>query len=345
MSKRRITIVELAEELNTTPSTVSRALRGHKGISKGMKERVKELAEKRNYTVNRMAANLRNGTSKILGVVVPRINRDFFSNCISGIEEIASLAGYSIIICQTHDKSEEEKKSVFTLIGSNAAGILISTGSTTDDLDYFNETRRLGIPLIFFDRATKNTAQHKVVVNDELGAYKGVTHLIEQGYQRIAHFAGAQHIKLYQERKKGYLDALRDHDIPVDESLILEGVLKKDEGYEAMTTLMNLPNPPDALFSSSDYSALGGIIKLKEMGIKIPEEMGIVGFSNEMFTSIISPKMTSIDQHSKEIGNCAVKACLEAIDENTQPHAYKNVVIEPTLIVRESSLRNKLRNK
>ena len=339
MSKRRVTIVELAEELNTTPSTVSRALRGHKGISKKMTARVKELAQKRNYTVNIMAANLRNGTSRILGVVVPRINRDFFSNCISGIEEIASLAGYSIIICQTHDKPEEEKKSVFTLIGSNVAGILISTGSTTDDLDYFNETKRLGIPLIFFDRATKNDSQNKVVVNDKLGAYKGVSHLIEQGYKRIAHFAGAQHIKLYQERKAGYLAALRDHSIPIDESLILEGVLKKDEGYEAISTLMNLPNPPDALFSSSDYSALGAIIRLKEMGIKIPQEMGIVGFSNEMFTNIISPKMTSIDQHSKKIGNCAVKACLEAIGEKSQKCEYKNVVIEPTLIIRESSLK------
>ncbi len=339
MPKRRVTITELAEELNTTASTVSRALRGHASISKGMIERVKELAHKRKYTVNRMASNLRSGTSKTIGVVVPKVNRDFFANCIAGIEKIASLEKYSIIICQTHDQENEERKSIYTLIESNVAGILVSTVAESDQHDHYDEVRRLGIPLIFFDRATENTEQNKVVVDDYSGAYQGVSHLIDQGYRRISHFAGPLHIKIYRERKLGYIQALKDNNITIDEELIHDDILKKDQGYKAMTALMNLSSPPDALFASSDYSALGGLIRIKELGISIPSEMGIVGFSNEMFTDIISPKMTTIDQHSKRIGNYAVKACLEAINEKENIKTFKNIVIRPTLIVRESSLR------
>ncbi len=339
MTKRRITITELAEELNTTPSTVSRALRGHTSISKSMIERVKKLAAKRKYTINRMASNLRSGTSKTIGVVVPQVNRDFFSNCIAGIEKLAAIEKYSIIICQTHEKIEEEKKAINALIESNVAGILISTVSDSDDKEYFKEVNRLQIPLIFFDRSTENSSQNKVVVNDEMGGYKGVSHLIEQGYKRIAHFAGPQNLKIYRERKMGYIKALKDYNIEVDKDLIVEGILKKDEGYAAMSKMMELPSPPDALFASSDYSALGGLIYIKEKKIKIPQEMGVVGFSNEMFTNIISPKMTSIDQHSKRIGNYAICACLEAINEKENIKTYKNIVIDPTLIIRESSLK------
>lgn len=339
MAKRRITITELAQELNTTASTVSRALRGHSSISKEMKERVQELAAKRNYKVNRMAANLRSGESKILGVVVPRVNRDFFSNCIAGIEELATKAGYSIIICQTEDDEVRERKSIMTLIESNVAGILISTGSKVEDLEVFSEVKRLGIPIIFFDKATKSKSQNKVEVNDKLGAYMAVCHLLEKGYKRIAHFSGSQDIRLYRERKKGYLKALHEKGIEVDESLIIHNTLQKKEGYEAATILMNMEEPPDSIFSASDYSALGAIIRLKELGISIPEDMGIVGYSNEMFTNIISPRMTTIDQHSIRIGNCAVRACMEAINEKDEFNTYKNVVIEPTLIVRESTDR------
>ncbi|MEE9438360.1 MAG: LacI family DNA-binding transcriptional regulator, partial [Saprospiraceae bacterium] len=301
MAKRRITITELAIELNTTASTVSRALNGHNSISKVMKDRVIELAKKRNYTINRMASNLRTGKSKILGVVVARVNRDFFGNCIAGIEEVARAAGYSTIICQTRDILAEERKCIFTLIESNVDGILISTSAKTDDLDYFNEVQRLGVPIIFFDRDTKNPNQNKVIVDDKFGAYNGVCHLIDQGYKRIAHLAGPLHSKLYKERKKGYIKALKENSIKIDESLIIEGPMTKDFGYETMCSFMKIPNPPDALFSASDYSALGGLIYLKEIDVKVPDDFGIVGFSNEMFTSIVTPPLTTIDQHSKKI--------------------------------------------
>ncbi len=341
MAIKRITITELAKELNTTPSTVSRALRGHECISREMRDKVNDLAIKRNYTVNRLASSLRSGSSKTLGIIVPRVNRDFFSNCISGIEEVAAKAGYTSIICQTHDEQEKEEKSVLSLIESNVAGILISTWSDSSQSPAFIEANRLGIPVIFFDRATKDINQNKVVVDDNLGAYEGVKHLIEQGYKRIVHFAGPQHIKIYNDRKEGYLKALREFNIPIDKNLIVENPLSKDIGYDAILPFLKGPKKADALFSASDYAALGAIIRIKEMGISIPDEMGIVGFSNEMFTSIIDPPMTTIDQHSKRIGNYAVQACLEAIKEENP--VFKNIVLSPTLIIRESSLKKPLR--
>ena len=341
MPKNRVTITELAKELNTTPATVSRALNGNMSISQSMRERVLELAQKRKYTVNRMASSLASGNSKTIGVIVPRVNRDFFSNCISGIEEIASKAGYSILISQTHDDIEKEQKCINTFIESNIAGIIISTGSKTDNLDYFKEINRLNIPLIFFDRATKNPKQNKVILDDKLGAYQGTIHLIEQGYQRIAHFAGPQDIQIYRRRLKGYKQALKDNNIPLDKDLIIEVKRVKDEGYNVMGKLMKMPNPPDALLCASAYSALGAIIKLKELKIDIPKDMGVVGFSNELFTSIISPTMTIIDQFSKKMGRAAATACIETINEKGKTDSYKKIVIKPNLIIRESSMRKK----
>lgn len=341
MAIKRITITELAKELNTTPSTVSRALRGHECISQEMRDKVNDLAIKRNYTVNRLASSLRSGSSKTLGIIVPRVHRDFFSNCIGGIEDVASKAGYTSIICQTHNDTEKEEKSVLSLIESNVAGILISTWSDSTESPAFKEAKRLGIPVIFFDRATKDSNQNKVVIDDNLGAYEGVKHLLEQGYRRIVHFAGPQHIQLYIDRKEGYKKALKEYDIPFDEKLVVENSLSKDLGYETILPFLKGPKKADALFSASDYAALGAMIRIKEMGISIPEEMGIVGFSNEMFTSFIDPPMTSIDQHSRRIGNYAVQTCLEAINEKDA--VYKNIVLSPTLIVRESSLRKPLR--
>ena len=337
VANKRITITELANELKTTPSTVSRALRGHDCISQEMRDKVQELAIKRNYTVNRSASSLRSGYSKTLGVIVPRVNRDFFAKCISGIETIASEAGYTTIICQTHDLPEEEGKSILSLIESNVAGIMMSPGSDVTQSPAFVEAKRLGIPVVFFDRAPKDNNQNKVVVDDVQGAYEGVSHLIEQGYKRIIHFAGPQHIKIYNDRKKGYLKALRENNIAIEEDLIVEDLLSKDMGYDAILPFLQMENRPDALFSSSDYAALGAVIRIKEMGISIPSEIGIVGFSNEMFTSIIEPAMTTIDQHSTKIGNYAVQTCLEVIKEENP--VYKNIVLSPTLVIRESSIR------
>lgn len=340
MSKR-VTIQDLAKELKTTPSTVSRALRDHEGISNSMKKKVHNLAKKRNYQVNRAASNLRAGDSKTIGVIVPRINRDFFSNVIAGIEKVAFEAGYSIVICQTHDQLNKEKKYLNTLISNNVAGILISIGLETKKYDHFTEIDRLGIPLIFFDRAFSKKGMNKILIDDVEGAYQAVNHLISMGYKRIAHFAGPQNLKIYVDRKKGYLNALKDNNLVVDESLIITNGLKQEEGERDIKKLLKLNSPPDALFSASDLPALGALLYLKNKGYRMPNDFGVVGFGNEKFTSLISPSLTSVDQHSQEIGYHAAKVCIEEINSKVDTAAPRTIVLSPSLIIRESSKKNK----
>lgn len=338
---KRVTIQDLATELNTTPSTISRALRDHPAISTAMKKKVLSLAKKRNYQVNAMASALRVGTSKTIGVIVPRINRDFFAQVISGVEDVAYHNEYNVMICQTHDEVKREKQYVNALIRSRAAGILVSVGLETDSFEHFEEVKRLGIPLIFFDRVSEQTNINKIQNNDRVGAYKAVSHLLDNGYKRIAHFAGPDYLNVYKDRKAGYIEALKDRGVEIDESLIIHHNLKAEDGRRDIQKLLKLKNPPDALFSASDYSALGALLYLNENGYKVPKEMGIVGYSNEKFTALTSPGLTSVDQHGTDIGQYAAKVFLEEINNKGEKLLPRTIVLDPMLIVRGSSSKNK----
>ena len=337
--KKRVTIQDLARELQTTPSTISRALKNHPAISKSMKKRVVELAKERNYQVNALAAGLRIGKSKTIGVIVPRINRDFFANVIAGVENIASQNGYNVVICQTKDNVDKEKQHLNTLISSGVSGILVSIGLKTDTFEHFEEVNRLGIPLIFFDRVAEQSNINKIQNNDKAGAYKAVVHLIENGYKRIAHFAGPDYLNVYKDRKGGYLSALRDNGIEVEDELIIQSDLKVESGRESIKKLLNLPNPPDAVFSASDYSALGALLYLDEVGIDVPNQIGIVGYSNENFTSLVSPGLTSVDQHGLQIGEYATKVFFEEISKDNKTLIPRTIILDPDLIIRGSSVR------
>lgn len=344
INSKRVTIKDLAKELNTTTSTVSRALHGHGTISEGMKSKVMELAKKRNFSINRYAANLRSGSSKTIGVIVPRINRDFFSNCIAGIEEVTKGAGYSIHIAQSHDILSNEKEIIKSMIESNVCAILISIGLQTTEKSHLDQLSYYGIPFVFFDRAISESSYNRVLIDDFKGGYLATKHLLDMGYKNIAHFSGDQNLEIYQNRTKGYLAALEHHGIPFNDELISKQCLTSDCGEMSIERMMNLPNPPDALFSSSDYSALGALLFLKNEGVKVPEEFGIVGFSNESFTSLVSPPMTTVDQHSIEIGKNAAFACINILKNTNKVNTTSNIVIEPSLIIRETSNRFKTKH-
>lgn len=338
---KRVTIQDLARELNTTTSTVSRALSGHPSISKAMKEKVLNLAKQKNYRVNAIAANLRSGKSKTLGIIVPRINRDFFSNVISGIEEIANDEGYNVIICQTNDDLDKEKSSINTLLESRVDGIIVSVGLQTKNFDHFKNVFNSRTPLIFFDRVYESPNSISIVNNDISGSFQAVSHLIEMGYKRIAHFAGPEYLNIYRNRKNGYLNALRANNIEIDESLIILSNLRYEAGYEIVEQLMQSDRPPDAIFSSSDNAALGAMNWLKEHKFKIPEQIGIVGYSNEKFTSFITPSLTTVDQHSLEMGKYCAKTFFEMDKSATKEPILNTLSINPKLIIRESSKRKK----
>lgn len=342
MENKKTTIHDIAKELGVTASTVSRALQDHPRISDSTKKSVVKMAEKLNYQPNSIAAALRKGKSNIIGVIIPMADRNFFASVIRGIEEVVNKAEYRVIISQSNDSPEQEKSNIKALLESQVDGILASYAKETTDFEHYREIVRRGVPLILFDRlheTLESLEVGSVVIDDYLGAYKATEHLIKQGCRRIVHFSGHQHISIYKERRRGYEEALKRHKLPVDESLIIESSLKLDAGRELGQQLLSWDELPDAIFSASDYGAIGAMEVFREHGIKIPDEIAVVGFSNESFTSFVEPALTSVDQHSKKMGQVAAQLFLDQIDTGKENYTPSKTVLNPELIVRKSSLK------
>jgi LacI family transcriptional regulator len=344
MKNKKTTIHDIAEELSITASTVSRALKDHPRISDSTKKQVIKTAEKLNYQPNNIAAALRKGKSNIIGVIIPMADRNFFASIIRGIEEVVNQAGYRVIISQSNDSSEKEKENITALLESQVDGILASYAKETTNFDHYEEITNRNVPLILFDRlheTLESLEVGSVVINDYLGAYKATEHLIEQGCRRIAHFSGYQQVSIYKERRRGYEEALKRHNIPIDEDLIIESNLKLEAGRDLGREVLSWDELPDAIFSASDYGAVGAMEVLKSSSIRIPEDIAIVGFLNESFTTFVEPSLSTVDQHGEKMGQISAQKFLDHIDKKKTSYAPSKTVLNPELIVRKSSLKNK----
>lgn len=339
-NNEKATIHDIAKKLNITASTVSRALNNNPRISEATKKAVLKVARQLNYQPNNIAAALRNGRSNIIGVIVPTADRSFFASVVRGIEEIANKSNYNVMICQSYDSYQKEVKTVEALLNARVDGIIASLSKETENFDHFIKVKEKGIPLILFDRANDKLEVSQVVIDDHRGAYEAVEHLIHQGCKRIAHFTSTKKISIYKERLRGYLDALKDYDIPYDQDLVMECDMQLKGGRESMEKLLNLPNPPDAVFSSSALGIMGAMQVLKEKNIKIPEEVALVGFSNETFTSFTDPPLSTVDQLSIWMGNATAEIFLEHMaGGKDKKFIAQKTVLKPELIIRESSLK------
>ncbi|MAL18742.1 MAG: LacI family transcriptional regulator [Balneola sp.] len=339
MAQKRTTIHDIAKELDITASTVSRALKDHPRISESTKKSVVAMAKKMNYQPNSIAAALRRGTSNLIGVIIPTIDRNFFASVLRGIEDVLNDTNYNVIICQSSDSLEKEKSNIKALLEAQVDGIFASYAKETTDFSHYEEVHDRGIPLILFDRMQESFDVDAVVIDDYLGAFKATEHLIEQGCTRITHFSGPQNVSIYRDRKRGYEEALKKHDLPVEEKFILNSDLKLEAGKSLAEEIVSWEQMPDAIFSSSDYAAMGAMEVFKSNNLRIPEDIAIVGFSNESFTSIVDPALTTVDQHSKKMGQFTANLFLDRIQENDIPHTPSRTVLNPELIIRKSSLK------
>lgn len=337
--KKRSTIQDIARALNTTPSTVSRALQDNPRISLKMRHAVRELAEKLNYQPDFRALSLKKGSGRLIGVMVPHIDRHFFATVLRGIDEVATNAGYSVMICQSFESHEKEKALIKSLLNGKVDGMMASVSASTTDTSHFEQMTSLGIPLVFFDRVVENLPVSKVMVDDYLGACQSVGHLIAMGCKRIAHFAGPQHINVYRNRTKGYVDTLKSHGMVADKNMIFPNTITRETGCVAMQHIFIMDPRPDAIFSSGDYSALGAITCALEAGLNVPGDMAISGFANEPFDAIIKPSLTSVDQHGVEMGRQAAALLIEEMESGNTAFVPRTVVLNPDLIVRESTTR------
>jgi LacI family transcriptional regulator len=341
MKKEKTTIHDIAKKLNITASTVSRALNDNPRISEATKKAVQKAAQKLNYHPNQIAAALRNGKSNVIGVIVPTVDRSFFSSVVRGIEEIANQAKYNVMICQSYDDYEKEVATVEALLRSRVDGIIASFAKQTKDFDHFLKAKERGIPVVLFDRSNDELEVSHVVVDDYLGAFKATEHLIQQGCKRIAHFAGAQRISIYKDRIRGYKDALAANKLQFRDSLVIESNLQLEDGRNCMTQLLQQNEILDGLFSASAYGVLGALQVLKEKNIKVPQDVALVGFSNEPYTSFTEPSITTIEQHSLRMGNAAAEIFLEEVMDDDKKFIPQKIVLKPELIIRQSSMRKK----
>ena len=313
-------------------------------MSEKTKKDVARVAQELGYKRNSMATGLRKGKSGLIGVMVPWVNLNFFATAIKGIEDVLGAAGYHILIGQSKDSEEKEKKQVEAFLNAQVEGIIASLASSTKTHAHFDNALRTGTKLILFDRTIPEMDVDKVVVDDYNGALLATNHLIQQGYKRIGLISGPSQLMPYQKRIQAYKDALRKNKIVIDESLIMESDISIDNGKQITTEMLELENPPDAIFCLSDLFALGALNALKQKNIKVPEEIGLVGFSNEDFTTYVSPSISSVDQFSEQLGIMAAKSLLEQLESEQNDPTYRFVakkhVLAPKLLVRESSKRD-----
>ncbi len=333
---RHITINDLAKRLNISASTVSRALRDHPDISKKTKDRVRAIASKTNYQPNLIAQSLQNKRSNNIGVIVPEIRNTFFSTVISGIEDVAYEAGFTIMVCQSNDTFERETINTRALAANRVAGMLVSTSQETIDFSHLKNVIRQGLPIILFDRVVEELKVSKVIVDDFNGAYQAVTHLIETGRKRIAHLTGSNALYVGRKRREGYEAALRDHGLPIRPEYIIAGGYHEEDGRRGAEQLMKLDEMPDGLFAINDPVALGAFLYLQYHRIKIPEQIGIVGFSDNPNASLVRPALTTVHQPAYEMGKTAATLLLEILSGKS-PVQEKTVMLDTRLVIREST--------
>ena len=336
MKKNKTTIHDISNSLGINSSTVSRALNDSPLISQKTKDKILARAKKLGYQRNFLASKLRNNRSRTIGVIVPRISRYFFSAVIAGIEETAFNAGYDVIICQSLESFEREKKLVETLSSNQVDGILVSISWETKTADHFKNYQQHDHPVIFFDRPFNTTKNTHVIIDDFKAGFDATEHLINNGCKDIVHFTGPQNLELYQRRMAGYKAALEKHQIQIRESYIFESYLMESDGKECAKKIMKLPKV-DAVFSANDTSSIAAMQYLKSKNVKIPDDIAFVGFSNEPASSVIEPALTTISQADFEMGKTATSLLLEQIKFPKKIHQNQTTVLSPQLIIRESS--------
>jgi LacI family transcriptional regulator len=332
-----ITIHHLARELKISASTVSRALNDNDRISEETRKRVQQKAIEMGYRPNVLAANLRSKRSMTIGVVVPRIDRYFFSSAISGIEDYAWTKGFSVIISQSNDLLIKEANCVRTLYNNRVDGLIISISMQTDDDKHLRLFSDRNIPILFFDRFCPTIKSDRILVDDFNSGYKITSHLIERGCKRIAHIAGPELLNIYKDRKDGYLKALNDVGIPIPEGYLEVTGLTKEEGKQAFSRLMSLPNPPDGVFCGNDTTALSALEYCQKYQLRVPEDVALVGFSDEPFSSAVTPSLSTVKQPGYGMGFLAAQKIIHRIENINSVIPFEEIVLPAQLIIRNSS--------
>ncbi|HEX6193019.1 MAG TPA: LacI family DNA-binding transcriptional regulator [Chitinophagaceae bacterium] len=336
------TIKDIARKLNISISTVSRAMRNAPDVNADTKRAVMALSEELNYQPNKLALSLKQKQTHNIGVIVP--NLDYvLSTMVKGIDEVALEAGYTVMVCQSNESFGREIVNTRRLLDSLVDGFIISVSSETKVFDHFKKIQEKQMPMVVFDRVTPYLKAPGVRIDNEDGGFQATEHLIEQGYKRIAILAGPKNLGISNQRLDGYLKALKKYRIKPDEDLIINCDFNQQYAYIATQELLNMKKRPDAIFTISDRMAIGAMLAIKEKGLRMPQDIGLVGFNNEPVVSLVTPGISSVDQPAFELGKVAAKLFIETVHNNGDMSEVEEI-LKPKLIIRESSLRIQPKN-
>jgi len=338
MSKRRVTITDIAEKLNISASTVSRALHNHPAIKKETKKAVQKLAKKLNYYPNQQALSLLHKKTNLIGIIIPEITSHFFSSIITGIQDIIVDTDYNVIISPTDESYENEVAIVENFIKIGIDGLLVSPSSSTKKIKHFKKIKKRGIPIVVFDRDCPGLKVDKVLVDDYDGALQAVEYLIKSGCKSIAHIGGPLNLSTSKHRLDGYLDALRKNNIPVKEEYIIHstGFLHED-GILPSRSLLNLKDRPDAIFAVNDCLAIAAMHEAKKLNFSIPNDISIIGFDDEPHSSYFTPALSTIWQPVYSIGMLSARILLSHLEGSENAPKIRREIFKSELIIRASS--------
>lgn len=341
MKGHQTTIKDIAKVLGISPSTVSRALKDHPDISPKTKEKVKKLAEQLQYRPNAIALSLKHSKSFTIGLIIPEIIHHFFSSIISGVSDVAYASGYKVMITQSNESYEREVADAQALLASRVDGVLISVSKETTNYEHLKNLEKNGIPMVFFDRAVESISTDKIVVDDVNGAFQAVTHLIEQGCKNIMHLAAPAHLLISKNRLEGYKRALNKANIPFNENLIVQC----DTYNGSIERIENLIKTKeiefDGVFAVNDATAIGAMRGIKNAGLKVPDDVKVVGFTNGLISLMTEPQLSTIEQHGFEMGQIAARILLNRIDNQDEFYIPETRVLKTELVIRESSSKTK----
>ena len=336
---KEVTIYDIARKLNISPATVSRGLHDHPTISLKTKKRILEMVEELGYRTNHFARNLRQQHTKTIGVIVHELNSNFITSVLAGIEKVTTEAGYDLIIAHSAEDAEKEAANAKNLFNKRVDGLIASLAFDTTNLDHYKPFADKGVPVIFFDRVEQTGKNTVVVIDNYRCGYLATSHLIEQGCTRIAHITSSLKRNVYAQRYKGYMEALSDNQIPFDESLLIVADLSEQAGILSAEKVLTMDPRPDGLFITNDFVAAVCIRTLKEAGIRIPQDMAVVGFNNDVIGKLIEPALTTINYPGIDMGEIAARNLVNHLQGNNNLRQTNTIVVRSELIVRQSSLK------
>lgn len=336
MKSKAPTLKDIAQQLGISISTVSRALRGMPEVNAETREAVLKLSKEVDYEPNMLATSLLKRQSNLIGVVVPNMDY-FFSTAVKGMDEAALEAGYTVVVCQSNESYGREVVNVQRLLQSHVDGFIVSLSSETQNADHFKRIVNKNIPLVFFDRDCSDIETTKILLDNYAGAFQAVAHLLERGYRRISYLGGRINLSISNTREQGYRDAITQFGLTVDDSINIHGDFDRSYAYQTVKELLSkTDNKPDAFFAVSDRLAIGAFQAIKDLGLQMPQDIGLVGFNDEPIMSLLTPSVSSVAQPAFEMGKMAARLFIEQLNSDLN-ESNRVEIFNPKLQIRASS--------